>query len=288
MASEANTQQLLNVLDGLWAQLPADIKAYGDARWPRGDHATLGWPYSQIMVIPSLRLMYVPIAKNACSTLKRMMLDLAGFPANSSAQAHVHECLDFYQTGLQLKDWPISDVDRFLTAPGWFRFAMLRDPLERLVSAYMEKFVRNRLLWGNRVHTAPVVTAVQDTSTPNLDEGITFRQFASYIATTPAEQLDPHWRPQRLCLPVRGAQVARFHIDEFDLLEDQLRSWCGTVPVVGHHNRTVNKVTRSSQQMHADLAPSHLDLIPAVYPEDLVDDEIGCSLATYIRQSTEH
>ncbi|MEX0431679.1 sulfotransferase family 2 domain-containing protein [Spiribacter insolitus] len=274
MVSDPATQQLLDILDGLWTQLPAEVKAYGDARWPRGSHVALGWPYSQIMVIPSLRLMYVPIAKNACSTLKRMMLDLAGFPADSAAQAHVHECLDFYQTGLQLKDWPREDVERFLTEPRWFRFVVMRDPLERLVSAYLEKFVRNRLLPGNRVHTAPVVAAMQCTDAPDLARGITFRQFAEYVAATPAGLLDPHWRPQCLCVPEQDVQIVGFQIDQIDQLKSDLRAWCGCMPVVGHHNRTTIEKRAPQRGGLADHLPKHLDPIESICAQALLDSGI--------------
>lgn len=280
MPSEG-TKQLLTLLGGLWCELPDAVKAEADAQWPRGSHGWLGWPTSQVMVIPSRRLLYVPIAKNACSTLKRMMLGLAGYSPASSIYAHVHECLDFYETGLQLKDWPAADVERFLTEPDWFRFAVLRDPLERLVSAYREKFVRNRLAPGNQVHTAPVVRAVQGVDRPDLDRGITFRAFADYVAAMPAEQLDPHWRPQMSCLPQHCIGLQRFNADELDALQSNLGSWCGVMPSLGHHNAAgVSSFVRVSG-CPADQLPAQLDGGPVPPWQAFIDAAIADRLLDY-------
>ena len=270
-----------SLLEALWQTLPDSVKAYADARWPRGTHRGLQWPESQVMVIPSLRLMYVPIAKNGCSTFKRLMLTLAGYSDKAPASAHVHACLDFYMTGLQLKDWPCLDVSRFVSEPGWFRFTVVRDPLERLASAYLEKFVRNRMEPGNLVHTRAVVSAVQGSDRPDFRAGITFREFTHYIAATPFECLDPHWRPQSLCLPSRCEGLRYFSLYDVTPLSAQLADWCGFTGLIGHDNSATDEQQSAFTPVGADTLPDVLETFGAVSPRSLVEESIRDCLAAY-------
>ena len=275
---------LESLLAGLWQTLPGSIRAYADACWPRGTHRGLPWPESQVMVIPSQRLMYVPIAKNGCSTFKRLMVRLAGYPDGTAVSARIHEYLDFYETGLQLKDWPHADVGRFMSDPGWFRFTVLRDPLERLVSAYLEKFVRNRMEPGNRVHTSVVVSAVQGSDKPDFRAGITFREFTQYIASTPPECLDPHWRPQALCLPSRCEGLRYFSLYDITPLSAQLVDWCGFTGAIGHDNSAFGKQLGAPAPAGADTPPDELETYEAVSPQSLVEESMQDRLAAYLEQ----
>ena len=282
-AMHSDPAELLeSLLAGRWQTLPGSTRAYADARWPRGTHRRLPWPESQVMVIPSQRLMYVPIAKNGCSSFKRLMVRLAGYPEGAAVSARVHEHLDFYETGLQLKDWPHADVARFMSEPGWLRFTVLRDPLERLVSAYLEKFVRNRMEPGNRVHTRAVVSAVQGSDKPDFRVGITFREFAHYIAATPPECLDPHWRPQSLCLPSRCEGLRFFSLYDITPLSAQLAEWCGSIGPIGHENSAIGEQVDALAPVGADTPPDMLETHGAVSPRSLLEESIQDGLGAYL------
>lgn len=157
------------------------------------------WPALQVMALPARRLVCLPIAKCACTSLKVMMVELSDLPpARKAAIARdVHRVLDDEATGLQLKDFPEDRARALVADPGALRFAVVRDPAERLVSAYLEKFVRRRE--RKRIATAPAIAAIRGVAEPtdaDFARGIRFSEFLDYVTATPPMELDPHWRPQ--------------------------------------------------------------------------------------------
>src|SRR5438128_1729082 len=142
----------------------------------------LGWPLAQILVVERYGLLYRPIAKNACSSLKRMMVTLSDIEGKELmlSAPNIHDSIDQHRTGAKLLDLEHDRAVALLTNPDVFKFAVVRDPFERLVSAYVEKFVINRTTPGNRQHTGPVVGAVQG-GPPDFDRGITFADFVRTV-----------------------------------------------------------------------------------------------------------
>jgi hypothetical protein len=53
----------------------------------------------------------------------------------------VHTYLTSNQTGLSLCDYSPGDATEILSDPSYFRYVVLRDPLARAVSGYLDKFV---------------------------------------------------------------------------------------------------------------------------------------------------
>jgi len=86
----------------------------------------------------------------------------------------------------------------------YFKFAFVRHPLSRLVSAYHRIFVMTlRKGYDHQErffrHAFPVVSEVyrRQNKTPDLDKSITFQEFVEYIASVEDDVLlDEHWRPQ--------------------------------------------------------------------------------------------
>ncbi len=169
------------------------------AIWPADHSNGLGWPFRAMMVDERHRLLYIPVAKCACTSLKSMMVKLAGIEQPETAiLLDVHRVTDRFNTGALLKDKPIELARAILAAEDYTKFTVMRDPLERLVSAYMEKFVYNRRLRQNRLHIRPVLRAVRGGETVAADPGISFREFVTYILARDPYDLNPHWRPQHL------------------------------------------------------------------------------------------
>ena len=166
---------------------------------PRSVKHRYGWPRAQHAVLREHRILYCPIGKNACSFLKRQIVKISGLPQQDLLMRNVHLLTDRVNTGLQLSDYPPEICDEILNDPAYFRFALLRDPMDRLLSGYMEKFVLNRMAPGNMRHTRSVVEAMQQKrglERVDFDLGISFREFVTHVTTVPMETLDPHWIAQ--------------------------------------------------------------------------------------------
>jgi hypothetical protein len=214
------------------------------------------WPNDQVFTVENARILYIPIAKNACSSLKRLMVELSDLPGRDAMlKGDIHSATDKARNGIQLKDRDENAARRLLADPGYLRFTVLREPFDRLVSAYLEKFVVNRDGAGNRETARPVVAAVQGVPPGEADfeTGITFRQFAEFILTA-TDRLDPHWCPQSDYLA--EVPLGRLYtIEGLDLLQRDLTRHCGAAVRIDHANR--------SREGRLETVPGAADRTPA-------------------------
>jgi hypothetical protein len=154
-----------------------------------------GWaprevPFGGYLVCDRHRFAYLPIPKNATTTLSTWFLESVGTPAAAIHGSQVHALA--WKHSITLR--PSHEVRRVLD--GYFGFVFVRNPWDRLVSGYLGKFVRNRNVPWDVV--APVVDAVnrRQGGSGQGPEHVTFRQFVDYVSSTEDRELDPHWRPQ--------------------------------------------------------------------------------------------
>lgn len=213
--------------------------AEGSHLWPRGKSNALKWPYNTMMVAQEHRLMYIPVAKCACTSLKSMMVELAGVEHSDQAiKLGVHQVTDRFNTGVQLKDKPMDLAREILASDQYLKFAVVREPFERLVSAYLEKFVHNRDSARNLLHTRPIISEVQGTTEIDLQRGISFDEFVAYILQQDSWDLDTHWRPQYLYMLGVPHISKVFRIEDLDKLATYLGEERGIQVKLGHKNRT--------------------------------------------------
>ena len=127
-----------------------------------------------------------------------------------------------------------------MAEPGYLKFAVIRDPLERIVSAYLNKFVSARR--NHRVANIATQGYIELVD-PEFDPKrfLNFRQFVRLLCHQADAEMDQHWRPQPGFL--------RDHVDSFDWLVPLTRleefllvleQWMGIpIPREKTRNRTV-------------------------------------------------
>src|SRR5699024_3446387 len=103
----------------------------------------------RVYVVPEFRLVYVSVAKNACTTLKWVIAELAredtaGF--RSGLHTFVNEEHAVHSRGQFKHALHPDEVDPALRPEihpdnGWFVFGVVRDPRDRLFSAWQEKLL---------------------------------------------------------------------------------------------------------------------------------------------------
>jgi hypothetical protein len=260
------------------------ILAEASQTWPKGQNNKLKWPYNTMMVSEQHKLFYIPVAKCACTSLKSMMVELAGVTHYERAiSLGVHRVTDHFNTGAQLKDQSMEKAREMLASEQYLKFAVVREPFERLVSAYLEKFVYNRENTRNLQHTRPVISEVQDTADIDLRRGISFDEFISTILRQDSWDLDPHWRPQYLYMLGVPHISKVFRMEELDKLEAYLLQERGIQVKLGHKNETSKSIelladaaTLSAEQLEAAgaispdsfLSSRYLDEVRDYYQED--------------------
>ncbi len=251
-------------------------------------HREYTWPESEFYVSEKHRLVYCPIQKVACSSLKLWWAELvdgssAPFTSlNEYGQTSVdHIALDtlykFHHQSPSLGHAPLTEGD-------WLRVVFVRNPWARLVSAFVNKFVplhdlakpvfsETHLRWGN-LGLPPVSEMMQrlvpwsckareeplrSSIWPRLQgkkawqDEFTFRHFVEYLATYDLNEddIDLHWRPQYRFL----GDVSFNFVGRFERLENDFQAMAkrlGIVIQLPSHNRTSYKRSRWTWGSYAD------------------------------------
>lgn len=140
----------------------------------------------------SRKYVCVSVPKVGCSTLKLAVHTLEA-PANKIEWWQTHD--DW--PGWCALDHPDDVVVEMLSSPDWFRFCFVRNPYDRLVSAWKSKLATDddrHYGWLRDGIRQAFDYPMLDGDQPAL---IDFRDSFDYITTTDLVTLrDPHWMPQ--------------------------------------------------------------------------------------------
>ncbi len=169
------------------------------------------------LVDPDRHLAYVSVPKNACSLLK------AGFVLSSrhrDAYIASGDNIHVFCTGLSMG----ATAPEVASDPAYFRFTVLREPMRRILSAYLDKIVDGRQETDHymRLQVARTVRAAQAALglTDDPDRSITFEEFVRYLATAEDVACDLHWMPQAQLV---GTDLGRYeHVGRVEHLADTL------------------------------------------------------------------
>ena len=150
-----------------------------------------------ILAIWPAKVLFCPIAKVANTAVKDWSLRLVG--DGQAEPGDSHNWLDFGHNKMQVRHMTLADFDNLSRDKDWVSVALIRDPIDRLISSYCDKFGRHRELASALHHTRPVYKFFNGGEEPSAEfvsQGISFRQFCFYLSRSPRETLDPHWTPQ--------------------------------------------------------------------------------------------
>lgn len=131
-----------------------------------------------VIVSESLKVVYYPIPKSACTLFITM---LALFDSETTDFVPEEEGIHRYRfrkSALRPKNLSILNNNNY------FRFTVIRNPFERIVSGYVDKFVKPFII------------------KPDIDRNLattwTLRKLIEFLSNASDSQIDKHWRPQYL------------------------------------------------------------------------------------------
>ncbi|WP_249424050.1 sulfotransferase family 2 domain-containing protein [Nocardioides coralli] len=159
------------------------------------------FPRRYELAFPTSGLRYTYIPKNGCSTLKLSLGRHEGWLAAGSdphAISARHRLL-----GLVRCRRP--EV----------RFVVLRDPLQRLASAFLDRFSKPA------DHSTQSLKKLGLLSRGQTLGDVTFEQFVEFLLDLPRGRMDPHWRPQVDFM--YGPYTHYFSFENFDHCLSMLR-----------------------------------------------------------------
>ncbi|WP_175484938.1 sulfotransferase family 2 domain-containing protein [Jannaschia pohangensis] len=131
-----------------------------------------------LLYFPEHKIKYVKIPKNACSTV----INSLGWSVIQDRNPHEFDHV-FTETDQDTSEWPC--------------LAVLRDPYDRLVSAYLNKLV---IPSAKEPFAAEVLDTVwrnrRNQERPSEASTISFREFVQYVSVRDDTLLDQHWQSQ--------------------------------------------------------------------------------------------
>lgn len=154
-----------------------------------------------VMVSDTYRYVYFPIAKCGCSTVKKFLWKLENESKDISDQ-EIH--LEINDSALFLKKMPSKGCDEY------YKFAFVRNPLERFVSFYKDKFEKSRV---NPIHFESLGKFYPGQLSPDMS----FDDVVDFCVNIPDEISDIHFKSQRASLSQYGGEVKNIYkLENFD------------------------------------------------------------------------
>jgi Sulfotransferase family len=148
----------------------------------------ISWGYhSRVSVEHRYVCMTVP--KVACTTVKLTLHEFEGLP-RAADWGMVHD-----QDSPRLSSFSVSQAAEMLSSPDWLRSAFVRDPYDRIFSAWKQKIVNS---WDtqyaglrDQIRTANSYSSHTDRPAP----AIAFRDFVRFVVESddPGVIFDAHW-----------------------------------------------------------------------------------------------
>lgn len=162
-------------------------------------------PDAHIDVLPRYRLIYLSVPKCASTTVKLALSELQRGTAPPPDRIHVRRYSGLNsptQVGL-------SEFHRLAVGSATLRFAFVRNPYARLVSAWADKFQNKALIAGDSFvdlyldHRA----AVDPTLPHGPEKTLSFKQFVEFAVATCEQRVNAHWQLQDDLLTMPGINL---------------------------------------------------------------------------------
>ncbi|QGZ54021.1 sulfotransferase family 2 domain-containing protein [Paraburkholderia acidiphila] len=193
----------------------------------------------KICILEKAKLIFVPIAKNAHTSILTALLKARGIdwrtlPIQDDLDAKhgtdddkIHAALAGNNTGLLLKDLSPGRADEIMKDPEYLRVAVFRDPLDRIVSACNHFFVQELDNPMAQRHSQQIVEIFG--SAPDGESNLCeywLRRLMKFLMTNKHVAPDAHWMPQYEY--IRALKIDHIvPIERLDVLEKMVAARSG-------------------------------------------------------------
>ena len=165
-------------------------------------------PYRHLLVDDEHKMLYCFIPKAACTSWKFLMLNLTrgnlkildGASEADGHQFRMYRFVHFDKDLRSLSEYPPEEQDQMLRT--YFKFLVVRHPLDRLVSAYRDKFVKRQASFLNEAVQIRIL--FRSKFSESKKRYVTFEEFVRYVLTTGMRNVtqNQHWATyEDLCQP---------------------------------------------------------------------------------------
>ncbi|GAA6101313.1 carbohydrate sulfotransferase 8 isoform X1 [Tachysurus ichikawai] len=173
---------------------------------------------SRIYVEDTHKLLYCEVPKAGCSNWKRVLMVLQG--QASSTKELRHEQVHYANHLKRLDSFNVKQIAHRLKT--YTKVLFLREPFERLVSAFRDKFESPNSYY-HPVFGKPIITKYRANASRSAlltGEGVTFKEFIQYLLDVRRPVgMDIHWeRVVQLCSP---CLIDYNFIGKFETIEEE-------------------------------------------------------------------
>jgi hypothetical protein len=192
-----------------------------------------GWDDDPV-VIEEYKLLFFTVPKNSCTEWKRLFRRMMNYSDWSLAYPHNPD-----SNGLRyLGQYKNSQQTEFMTSPNWTRAIFVREPMERLLSAFLDKaHGKERYILHHCCSNENMTEQLHLNNTAYQDQCEILHRlgekgplptpqdfpFQTFVEAFMVQCKDPHWLPQSNRLKPTNWQHINF-VGHFDTLEEDARS----------------------------------------------------------------
>jgi hypothetical protein len=172
-------------------------------------------------VIPEYKLIFFTFPKVACSEWKRMFMRING--NENWCKIRNFNAHDPKLNGIKvLSDYPTEIATAMLTSPSWTRAAIVREPKERVLSAFLDKAVKERNCDKGCYYITHCCNKISDEEDKEecIENGQDFKSFLTFVGKYPKKCMDVHWEAQMAKIDAKWWPYIDFIGYQNNLVED--------------------------------------------------------------------
>ncbi|XP_069806233.1 carbohydrate sulfotransferase 9-like [Dendropsophus ebraccatus] len=211
---------------------------------------------AQLYVEHSHKFIYCEVPKVGCSNWKRIILQL-----NESLGLNVdelkHDQLHTSKLLIKLSNYPPSLQKELLA--NYTKVMITRDPIERVVSAYRDKFLHSD---DSEYYTKVFPKMIRKLVAIDSKANITFEHFARFITKENPFYRDTHWKPMyQLCDP---CNIQYDFIGKFETLEQDADYVLRTIGAPPNMKYPAIKQHSNESRTNEDITISYLEMLSPI------------------------
>lgn len=155
------------------------------------DTSTSSW------ISPMHKYFFVGLGKTASTRIKLSLHILEGYEVIETPFPWLHARTKTDETFIpRLSNFDLTEAHHILTSPDWFRFGFVRNPYDRLFSAY-KSFIMQEVIPPSPFYNN-IKEKIRTTYDYMLRAGmpnatVSFRDFIKYVQATLEQEPDYHW-----------------------------------------------------------------------------------------------
>jgi glycosyltransferase involved in cell wall biosynthesis len=176
---------------------------------------------TRTVVLPDLRVLFLPMPKSGCTTVLWLLAEIAGLPPETFLRSTLPEVspgLTIHDMGLWNDENRLSHYEgagraRILEEDGWLRFTLVRHPGPRLWSAWYSKILLREPRFVDRFREDAWFPRIPQRASDLIED---FRHFVAALPSGDVE--DVHWSVQSDLV----AQLPLGHVGRVERLDETL------------------------------------------------------------------